>query len=784
MRFCTSAVCLAFAMGEAFILQANADTTLIWNGVDGAAWEEQNWLDGETPSAWVDGANAEFPAAATVALSGGVVVSNITVSGTLTLKGVMSDSSSAPSSAHLQYNTPKLVFPGMTLDDVDGRALACTLSGSFITGAPFEMRAFHYVRDGNKATAQFQCVQSGSGVKKHFRAVKVEFTEKSDGVYASSPVNGSYLKAGSATTEGLAVGTDIDAVSEVDNTPPLNGSQIVAQNFRILPNLLTIEGEASFGGAVTIEDAAIQVTAPIAQTWNQTITSPNGALSVKGPASRKMELVSNSTLLNSTAAVAIFSNTMLSSVRPVSAYLRGSYIGAAVDSYSLPYNIVYSGAERKMTCQFQFWAVGANDGNTGIKCVVTEFYQDGLDVKAHAVQGYFWSVANGASIGLIGTDVPNASGVAKYNVSQYAVESMVIRKANVPAPYLTLGAENALKNMIADNADIVFTVKKARPSGGLIARNSATVLLADSGNYADAGAGKKYTFTQGSVLSAFGNLVSENGVEYIFDGSTLETPFYDKVNRDGLNYFNFLTLRNGSKATGHPLRCGSAHDAVYGSWTYVSDGLGTNRLDSGINLVNTKTGAQNSTLVIDTETDLVVSGAIRDYTGRAGTGILKRGDATLMLAAPGNAWTGGMAVEAGVLAIAPGASAGSGTVTVKSGSTLKVLQSGAVDLSAGVLNMESGATLAFNFTDKVSAPSLTLNAGSSLPSAINVKVAADDADMKLSGRGEYVLTSGCNLTGKTVNVIDKPSWVESVVVNADGNLQLMPTVKGLVISFH
>ena len=47
MRFCMSAVCLAFAMGEAFMLQANADTTLIWNGADGAAWEGQNWLDGE-----------------------------------------------------------------------------------------------------------------------------------------------------------------------------------------------------------------------------------------------------------------------------------------------------------------------------------------------------------------------------------------------------------------------------------------------------------------------------------------------------------------------------------------------------------------------------------------------------------------------------------------------------------------------------------------------------------------------------------------------------------------
>ena len=56
-------VCLA--------LGAYADgTTLTWNGAAGASWEGANWLedDGETPSAWVDGANAVFPAAATVSL--------------------------------------------------------------------------------------------------------------------------------------------------------------------------------------------------------------------------------------------------------------------------------------------------------------------------------------------------------------------------------------------------------------------------------------------------------------------------------------------------------------------------------------------------------------------------------------------------------------------------------------------------------------------------------------------------------------------------------------------
>ena len=64
-----------------------------------------------------------------------------------------------------------------------------------------------------------------------------------------------------------------------------------------------------------------------------------------------------------------------------------------------------------------------------------------------------------------------------------------------------------------------------------------------------------------------------------------------------------------------------------------------------------------------------------------------------------------------------------------------------------------------------------------------MKVTTDVADMKLKARNSYILVTGCNLTGKTVNVIDKPEWVASVVVNGDGNLALIPKTKGLIISF-
>ena len=126
MMIGAAVVCLA--------LGAYADgTTLTWNGAAGASWEGANWLNGETPSAWVDGANAIFPEAATVSLSSAVTVSNLTTSGTLTIGGA--DSADAPTTLHLQYNNSALVFPGISLDDIDEIELTTAKSG---LGASFD----------------------------------------------------------------------------------------------------------------------------------------------------------------------------------------------------------------------------------------------------------------------------------------------------------------------------------------------------------------------------------------------------------------------------------------------------------------------------------------------------------------------------------------------------------------------------------------------------------------------------------------------------------------------
>lgn len=111
-------------------------------------------------------------------------------------------------------------------------------------------------------------------------------------------------------------------------------------------------------------------------------------------------------------------------------------------------------------------------------------------------------------------------------------------------------------------------------------------------------------------------------------------------------------------------------------------------------------------------------------------------------------------------------------------STLKVAQSGSVSLS-GKLTLGSTAALAFNFTDKATAPRLTIPSTSTIPATVNVKISAKEG-IRPSSSQTHTLTSTFNFTGKTVNLVDKPDWVKSVEV-VNGNIVLTAKSKGLQI---
>ena len=131
------------------------------------------------------------------------------------------------------------------------------------------------------------------------------------------------------------------------------------------------------------------------------------------------------------------------------------------------------------------------------------------------------------------------------------------------------------------------------------------------------------------------------------------------------------------------------------------------------------------------------------------------------------------------VAVNAGKKPGNGAVTVHDGATLKVAESGTVELG-GALTLADGASLAFNFTERKTAPVLSVATSAILPATVHVKVTAADG-VNVSSQQTYALTSGFGIPdGTTVNVVDRPKWLKSVDV-VDGDLVMSVKPRGLVV---
>ena len=224
-------------LGVMMVASAAFADTYMWNGAVGAAWTAgENWLDGETSSAWIGGASASFGAGASVSLPSSVAVSNLTTAGAIAITGPDSNP------AFLSPSTPTLVFPGLTLDDIDGSLLMADLNGGAI-GQYKPAKAYHYKRNGSTATAQFQMTHNG-----HLRCVKVTFTEDADGVWAQTG-NKSYYVHKDNNGENK-VGEDVDAdpkTVEWSMTTSPSGSGMCISNMRGAGPRVKVAGDVQLG---------------------------------------------------------------------------------------------------------------------------------------------------------------------------------------------------------------------------------------------------------------------------------------------------------------------------------------------------------------------------------------------------------------------------------------------------------------------------------------------------------------------------------------------------------
>ena len=661
VALCVARVAVICVTTTALPLYADVQT-LTWNGASGAAWTTgENWLDGETPAAWTDGASASFGAGASVSLPGSVAVSNLTTAGAIAITGSDSDP------AFLSPSTPTLVFPGLTLDDIDGSVLMADLNGGAI-GQYKPAKAYHYRRNGSTATAQFQMTHN-----QHLRCVKVTFTEDAGGVWAQTG-NKSYYVHKDNNGENK-VGEDVDTdpkTVEWSMTTSPSGSGMCISNMRGAGPRVKVAGNAQFGGAVALTNAVLETTKPDSQTWNAAFPSSNSSLSVKGLSDATVDKTFgvlddvHAAWLTATASDNVFTNMLLSQVVPVSARMAGSTMGFIADA--APYHVTYNG--QTMTCQFQF----SGSNGTYIKGCKVELAQSGANVTARATKSYYHPG------GELGEDLDTTSGVTTYtSVSGNGIKSLVLRTVDVPSR--TLGGNSGFDNLAVDNAQIVFMNNTIRPKQNLVARNGAQVLISGGNGNNGAGSGKIYTFESGSVLVPLVTQGTEGNATYIFDNATLYLPLLHNSWRDGQNMMRYITLRNGARTIGNPTRSGDCSKL-----TIFSDGTGPNVFGTGMCLYS----VGSPTLYITTSANLEIPGNLYQAPGSSGTPVTKRGDAKLTLSGV-NSFGGRFTVEAGTVELASDTALPTASpMTLKGGCTVTC---GATTNSTGALTLSGNATI-------------------------------------------------------------------------------------------
>ena len=173
--------------------------------------------------------------------------------------------------------------------------------------------------------------------------------------------------------------------------------------------------------------------------------------------------------------------------------------------------------------------------------------------------------------------------------------------------------------------------------------------------------------------------------------------------------------------------------------------------------------------------------------GRVTVGPLRvEGNGKVVFANEYSDFSGGLTViDTATASVKAGCKPGSGAVTLATGTTLEVAESGTATIG-GNLTIANGAALSFNFTDRTTTPILALASEKTVTAAGTVKVKVSKSeDMKYpdttSGLITRQLTSGFGLAADTpLQLVDKPDWVNGVAV-VDGDIVLTLKARGLML---
>ncbi len=559
----------------------------------------------------------------------------------------------------------------------DGMVITGEICGRMIGGGrmcPTEM--FFFEKNGDTVTAQFHCYDDvkADGSPKYVKAFKLRFDQVGDDV----TVKVVWARYADAAFYGTDLEKTHQGVYATPYTSSLDDSAkaIGITNLRIVDDVV-LSGTFPAGPVeIAMRNVTIHPQRPV--TIANEMTGFVEELRFEGSGADRAQWTHSDFV--TTEERRILEDTCIDTLSFVSARMSGGWVNNKDGDDPALYGCFVKRSPGTNVVYVQYFDRKKNSDNDSdyTKTVVLQFRQDGGDVWMKAL-GRCFSNGDWLNKDQSGAKLYDGVSTAAFE-DGYGIHDVVFSYRSGAWPIALAGANtNSLPcgtRIVMDGVDVSVTGHNVLPAGhDLVLTNGASIVV-DAGS-GDIALGNTFSNTislfAGSSYTVKSPWNVGNLTEMTLDASTF-TATYQSSEGCSCNYVERMTLRNGARTKGWPIRVG---------WWQVesftrSEGTGPNVIENGVMAArrDEDTGLLNEH-VFDVETDLHILGPLKDVPRFDGIVWVKKGAARLVLAGAGGDTDSPFRVEAGVLELAA-----NGVFANETNDVDVVLAGGALDAGA------------------------------------------------------------------------------------------------------
>lgn len=547
------------------------------------------------------------------------------------------------------------VEPALLWTDVwltDDMVVTGEICGNMIGGkrlCPVEM--FFFEKSGDTATAQFHCYDDTKpdGSAKYVKAFKLQFDQVASNVtvkvlwarYADAALYGTNLETSYMGEYGRPYTTSLDDSAKA----------IGITNLRVVDNVVL--GGVFPAGEVSLETGRVAIRPQQAVTITNAIGGRVSELRFEGTGTQT-SLWTYADFVG-TNEQKILENVCIDTLTFVSARMSGGWLNHKDDPRADFYGCFVKKSPGTNIVYVQYFDLKKNSTTDKdyTKMVAIQFRQVGTDVYMKARGRCFaegdWRGKDSSGLKLDERVSTSAT------MDGYGIHDVVFSyRSGIWPTTLAGGNRNTLPRgtrVVVDGTVLSITGDAMLPTGhDLVLTNGAEVAvdLKSFSAFADGSSiSNRISLFNGSSYTvgtpwAFGNLT-----EMTLDASTFVATFQSQE-KCSCQYVERLTLRNGSRTKGWPIRVG-----WYTVESYVrSQGTGPNVIENGVMASRRMENRIPNEYVFDTETDLHILGPLMDTPRFEGINWVKAGAARLVLFGAAGNTVCPFSVRAGTLVLA------------------------------------------------------------------------------------------------------------------------------------